>query len=174
MRFRTALAAFSGSVFLLLNAGCGPTDPLDLKIHARNAEDYDEWLVANYKRMPEGIAQEYNKAFLLIKQTSPRGSSSSPVSGVRDGSLYVCQKIDGRTVRRVIADGYELANLTLQRSISNEIENAQRTLDRANQSDSDEAFKLREKASRQMKLVEAMRAQIATNQELIARYTVKG
>lgn len=173
MRFRKSFALVPGFALALLVAGCGPTDPLDIKIRAHNAADYDDWLATHYRRLPEGIAQEYNKAFLLIKQTSPRGSSSSPDPGIRDGTTYVCQKLDGRTVRRVIADGYELANTTLQRSISNEIENAKRTLERADKADGDEAFKLREKAGRQMKLVEAMRAQIATNQELIARYTAR-
>lgn len=160
-------------VVVPLWSGCGPTDPLDIKVHARDADDFIAWSDKNAKRLPEGIAQEYNKALALIQQTSPRGSSRDPNPGVRDGTAFVCQKIDGRTVRQIIVLGYETANSTLQVSISNEIENAKRTLERADNAGADETQKLRDKAGRQMQLVDNMRAQIATNKELITRYSAR-
>jgi predicted small lipoprotein YifL len=163
-------------VFAALTAGCGPRDPLDLKVSARNADDYNRWMEANRDRLPPGITEEYTKAFSLIRQAAPRGDSRSPDAGIRDGSYYVCQKIHNRSVRQVIIDGYVLANKNLQVEISNELYNAQRNLDYASKPDvSDKiAGDMRKRAEIKMEIVKKMRQQVATNDEMIERFSAAG
>ncbi len=169
-RTHTALWFSLGLLAVALLGGCRATDPLDVKVSAKNSNDYDEWVEKRYSRLPEGIAQEYAKAFTAIRLRAPRAGTHVADLGARDGTTYIFGKINGRTVREVIAEGYALANTSLQYNIANELDNVKRATERAEQADEKEAKMLQERVEARLALIEKMRIQIATNKEMIARY----
>jgi hypothetical protein len=161
-------------LLVALGAGCGPKDPLDMKVSARNPDDYAAWLDSKQSRFTEEMVKDFAFAISVIKESTPRGDSRSPNPMVRDGSAEICRKIDGRTVRQVILDGYYIANLTMQRTMSNELENLQRNIKRSQEPGlgEKELRRFESTIKYQQEMVERTKTQLEINQKKVERLTV--
>lgn len=157
-----------------LGAGCGPKDPLDMKVSARNPDDYASWIEAKESRFTEEMMKDFAFAISVIKENTPKGDSRSPDLTVRDGSAEICRKINGRTVRQVILDGYYAANMTMQRTMSNELENLQRNIKRSQEPGLGEKELRRFEATikSQQDMIERTKTQLSINQKKVERLTV--
>jgi hypothetical protein len=96
---------------VLLLAGCGPgADPLDWRIEADDISDLNTWLNAKLPLMPEELQSELPAAIQNIQSELPANARATAL----------CKRLDGRLVRGVIINGYELGNAALAARIQAE------------------------------------------------------
>jgi CRISPR/Cas system-associated protein endoribonuclease Cas2 len=152
-------------LFAVAVAGCQPRDPLDMKISAQSPDDFNRWTDTHDSRLPPEAAQEFHRAFARLQQGTLAGDSQGAAAAL-------CRKLDGRTVRQVIADGYFMANTSIRRSILNELDNVQRNLARAQrpEASAQEVETLQELVKRQEAGIEKLRSQLTTNEWRLAQF----
>ncbi len=111
----------------LAGAGCRPTNPLDGKISAPTPAAFEAWEDQELERLGERERREFVHAFDFIASTMP--AALAPADANKTGNP-LCRRLDGRTIRSVILEGYDLEKRTLYARISNEsdhlIQNASR------------------------------------------------
>lgn len=155
-------------------AGCQPRDPLDLKISAGSAEAFDRWLDRYDPRLSPDAAHEFHQALEAVYRGTLTADNRNYGPGVRFRTDAFFKKIDGRTVRQIIADGYFLTNTNLRRSIANELDNMQRNLTRAARNpdaNATDGANLQELVKRQEARIEKLKTELTTNEWRVAQFT---
>jgi hypothetical protein len=104
----------------LAGAGCGPADPLEIKVSAESPIAFSMWESRIRDRLTQGQASGFDEAvqefkFHIMAQATATGSDAI------DAEMR--QEIDGRTIRYVLqwGLGWELSRLVAERA---EIESA--------------------------------------------------
>jgi hypothetical protein len=94
-------------------AGCGPQDPLELKVRAGSEIDFDMWRTHALDRLSREQMADFNEAlqqikFQIMATHSARGAGVGPLA---------LETIDGETVREVLRRGlsWELRCLESER-----------------------------------------------------------
>jgi len=101
-------------------AGCTPHDPLDWKVSAKTPEDFETWRDSHVQLLPDDLREEFTRSFGWFAKLSP--GSVAP-SSFNDTTNFICRKLNGRMVRLVILEGYELETRELQARISTRSDN---------------------------------------------------
>jgi hypothetical protein len=95
-----------GLALALALASCGPRDPLDLRVKATTASDYNFWLNDDYGRLSPLVQHDYDEAYReLSLSVMTRQAGLSP----DEQKEKVLAAVDGLTVREVIIRGLRLA-----------------------------------------------------------------
>ena len=91
-------------------AGCGRNpDPLEWKIDAAHPAAMQDWLDTNGALMPAQMARELRWSIGNIQLTLPPPRTSEPL----EQANKLCSRLDGKTVRTVLIEGYELSHNVL-------------------------------------------------------------
>src|SRR2546423_648274 len=99
-------------------SGCGePADPLDRKVEADTPAEYNEWNHRTLPQLPEPLRSEFGHAFEEIVIVSGRAGTAR---NLEDSTDPVCRRLNGRTVRAAILDGYRLESDRLSRRLEQE------------------------------------------------------
>ncbi len=110
---RLFLFALLGTI---LFAGCAPSaDPLDWKIEADDIDELNVWLRDTLPLLPDDLKAEVEASIGNIQ-------SSLSEKGDVARALALCRRLDGRSVRFVVINGYEIGNDILTARIQNESE----------------------------------------------------
>ncbi len=104
---------------LLALAGCA-RDPLAPKVRAETPEEFFAWHRRTLSRQPQAVAEEFNEALTWIVAESPSKMALDDPRMMNNKHHPICRLIDGRTLRQVILQGYELANQAMLRAIIRE------------------------------------------------------
>ena len=95
---------------LVALAGCSRSkDPLEWKIDAAHPAAMQDWLDTNVPLMPTKLGLELRWSIGNIQITLPPPKTREPL----EQANKLCARIDGRTVRAVLIEGYELSHNVL-------------------------------------------------------------
>lgn len=113
-RFRSAYVLFFAAV--LAFGGCGrPANPLDWRISAETPLEYNNWLAEVAMQMPADTQEEFVHAFdELVVVSGHAGIARGP----NDTNDPLCRRLNHRTVREVLLDGYDCETTRLKNRIA--------------------------------------------------------
>lgn len=114
-------------LLVLLGASCQPADPLDWKVSANTPEDYNAWNIRTVAKLPPELREEYLRAFNKLAVATPGGISPRSMT---DEHFPLCKRLNGRTVRTIIIDGYAAERQRLLEKIGAETDTMLRNLQR--------------------------------------------
>lgn len=121
-----------GRVFLLSLAifalgGCRSRDPWDWKISASSPGDFNEWSDQNAPLLPTEMRRELARAIQFLQGDSGLSNRNTAMANTRNP---FCARVDRKTVRYVILEGYFSEKKFLSNRIALEVENLAATENR--------------------------------------------
>lgn len=156
------------SLVLVGFGGCRSKDPLDWKIGAASPNDFNEWSERNTPLLPSETRREFARAIQFLQGDSGLSNRDMAMTSARNP---FCRRIDRKTVREAILDGYFAEKKFLTNRVSLEVENLAATQMRldALAGDSSETAQLARSIAFKHSLIQNMEVRVA---EIDARTTM--
>jgi hypothetical protein len=111
---------FLGVLVASVLGGCRARDPMDWKISASSPNDFNGWSDRNGPLLPTGLRQELARAIQFLQGDSGLSDRGASMENPRNP---FCVRIDRKTVRYVILEGYFAEKKFLSNRVMLEIEN---------------------------------------------------
>ena len=105
---------------MLVLTGCRPQEPLNWKISAASPDDFDAWTERTNPLLPVELRKELARAVTFIQGNSGISAVHLRRSNV---SNPFCRRIDRKTIRHVLLEGYFAEKKFLADRVSLEMEN---------------------------------------------------
>lgn len=158
-KLRSVRLCLSLLAALLLFGGCArPADPLDWRVAADAPVEYNDWLSQVATQMPDALQEEFVHAFNELVVVSGRaGIARSP----NDANDPMCLRLNHRTVRQVLLDGYDCETTRLKNRVA--LDSELMLHDLSNDADSDPRVAKRTEAT-----VKARQSEIASDKKRLA------
>lgn len=152
----------------LLLTGCGPKDPLDIRIEADTPGDFNDWWNKTRPKFSNEVAREFEYAFQALSSRAPRARGLR----LEDKNDPFCKAWNGRAIRRLIIAAYHERNAQLQEKILHSMSRVQKVAEVDPAHGKDPVVQYREAmAENTDKYVESINAEIERNNARIRELT---
>ncbi|MEO7413178.1 MAG: hypothetical protein ABIZ81_07460 [Opitutaceae bacterium] len=101
-------------------SGCRPQEALNWKISATSPDDFDTWTEQTNRLLPVELRKELARAAVFIQGDSGISERHSKSTNLNNP---FCRRIDRKTIRHVLLDGYFVEKKFLANRVSLEMEN---------------------------------------------------
>ena len=117
----------------LLICSCRPKNPQEWTVHGPTPLKLEKWWEENRDLLPPQTARELREAIYIISSTTVRPNTDYLTN---DSNDPLCRRVDGRKVRDILIEGYQISDESLLNKINIEETYLEQNIRRSARTDS--------------------------------------